>query len=232
MRMNTEREHNEQQTKQSRWGFRGMTVRNWLEILIVPMVLVGIGLLFEMQQAEREDRRADAEQELAEQRAKDEALQAYLNQKMSTLLIEKDLRSSAEDSEVRSLARVRTLTVLRRLDPGRKADVMYFLMEAELIQRVEGSGPIIKLAGADLSGTDLSAVQVSIIHDKFYNVTRGVSLVGADLRAADLSGANLNEAQITDQMLFAAASLEGATMPNGKKYEDLLKSAKAREESG
>ena len=48
-----EREQKEE-TEQSRWGFRGMTVRNWLELLIVPLVLVGIGLLFEMQQAERQ----------------------------------------------------------------------------------------------------------------------------------------------------------------------------------
>jgi hypothetical protein len=33
-----------EETKQSRWGFRGMTLRNWLELLIVPLVLVGIGL--------------------------------------------------------------------------------------------------------------------------------------------------------------------------------------------
>ena len=54
-----------------------------------------------------------------EQRAQDPALQAYLDQ-MSTLLLEKDLRNSEEDSEVRTLARARTLTVLERLDPSRK----------------------------------------------------------------------------------------------------------------
>jgi hypothetical protein len=137
-----EREQSEE-TKQSRWGFRGMTVRDWLELLIVPLVLVGIGLLFEMQQTERqeameeqqqalEERRAKAERELAEQRAQDEALQTYLDQ-MSTLLLEKDLRSSEEDSEVRTLARTRTFTVLGRLDPSRKKEVMQFLIEADLV---------------------------------------------------------------------------------------------------
>ena len=58
-----------------------------MQLLIVPLVLAIIGLLFEMQQAERqraleeqqqalEHRRADAAQELAEQRAQAEALQA------------------------------------------------------------------------------------------------------------------------------------------------------------
>ena len=53
---------------------------------------------------------------------------------MSALLLVKDLRNSEEDSEVRTLARARTLTVLGRLGPGRKTAVMQFLVEAELIQ--------------------------------------------------------------------------------------------------
>src|SRR5215208_7969979 len=99
-----EREQSEQ-TKQSRWGFRGKTVWDWMALLIVPLALVVIGLLFTMlqdaRQQEIEDRRAQqaqkienqraaAERELAEQRAQDEALQAYLDQ-MSTLLLEKNL---------------------------------------------------------------------------------------------------------------------------------------------
>src|SRR5215208_7161642 len=108
MRMSTDREHSEQQTKQSRWGFRGMTVRDWLQLLIVPLALVVISFLFAAQQDQRqqqtENQRAEAERELANQRAQDEALQAYLDQ-MSNLLLERNLRESAEDSEVRTLAR-------------------------------------------------------------------------------------------------------------------------------
>ena len=69
----------------ARTGFGDKTLWDLLELLIVPLVLVGIGLLFEMQQAEREERRAEAERNLAEQRAQDEALQAYLDQ-MSSLV--------------------------------------------------------------------------------------------------------------------------------------------------
>jgi hypothetical protein len=67
--------------KDSRWGFHGMTVRDWLELLIVPLVLLGIGLLFQMQQNEVEERRAEAARELEEQRAQDAALQSYLDQR-------------------------------------------------------------------------------------------------------------------------------------------------------
>ena len=254
--------------------FGGKTLWDWLQLLIVPVVLSLITVVFAWQQDIRQDqiesKRANAEQELVEQRTQDEALQAYLDQ-MSTLLIEKDLRSSALDSEVRSLARTRTLTVLRRLDPGHKADVMYFLIEAELIQSVEARGPIISLGGADLSGTDLSAVHLSVHKHKpesrskvqnrsngppraassaRYKAIRGFSLAGADLTAADLSGADLREANLQGAILFSAdlsganlkgangltkgvlealeVRLEGATMPNGQKYEDWLKDKKAQ----
>jgi uncharacterized protein YjbI with pentapeptide repeats len=229
-----------EETKQSRWGFRGMTVRGWLELLIVPLVLVGIGLLFEMQQADRqealenqqqalEQRRAEAERELAEQRAQDEALQAYLSQ-MSSLLLEKDLRASEEKTEVRTLARARTLSVLSGLDPSHKTDVMQFLVEAELVQRVEGTGPIISLGGADLSGADLSGAWLSDganlsganlydadLHDANLSSANlsGADLRDADLRDADLSDTNLRDANLGYARLRGAklqdADLEGAT---------------------
>ena len=68
-----------------------MTVRDWLQLLIVPFALGVIGFVFTMQQDARqqqiedrraqqaqkiENQRAEAERELAEQRAQDEALQA------------------------------------------------------------------------------------------------------------------------------------------------------------
>jgi len=188
-----------------------MTVRSWLELLVVPLALVVIGFLFSVQQDARQQRienqRAEAERELAVQRAQDEALQAYLNQ-MSSLLLERGLRNSEVDSEVRTLARARTLTVLSRFDTSGKTAVMQFLEEAALVQGAglfqgAGRGPIIDLDDADLSG-------------------------------ADLSGANLSRAEgITNEELDQqAASLEGATMPNGQKYEEWLKDKKAQGKDG
>src|SRR5215217_2538668 len=82
-----------------RWtGFRGMTIRDWLQLLIVPLALVVIGFLFTAQQDQRqqqiENQRAEAEGELAEQRAQDEALQAYLDQ-MGSLLLERSTHLKA-----------------------------------------------------------------------------------------------------------------------------------------
>jgi uncharacterized protein YjbI with pentapeptide repeats len=44
------------------------------------------------------------------------------------------------------------------------------------------------------------------------------------LTDANLAGADLTDAIITEEQLAQCASLEGATMPNGQKYEDWLKS--------
>ncbi len=71
--------------KQSFWpswtGFRGMTLRNWLELLVVPLALVVIGFLFSVQQDARqqsiEDQRAEAERELAEHSSR--ALTGYMD---------------------------------------------------------------------------------------------------------------------------------------------------------
>jgi pentapeptide repeat protein len=237
-----------------RWrGFRGKTFWDWLQLLVVPLVL---GLLaitltswFNAQQDARqqsiEDQRAEAERELAEQSAQDEALQAYLDQ-VGTLLLEKELRNSEEDSEVRTLARARTLAVLGRLDPARKTEVMQFLVEAKLIQSVKGSEPIIRLVGADLRGTSVSGEET--FRGAYLGILTLTNLSGAHLSAANLSDSNLSSADLSTADLSAAdlsgvegiqneeldqqaADLEGAIMPNGQKYENWLKS-KGRGEDG
>ena len=295
-----------------RWtGFRGMTVRDWLQLLIVPLALLVISFVFTMQQDTRQQRienqRAKAERELSEQRAQDEALQAYLDQ-MSNLLLEKDLRTSKEDSEVRLLARARTLTILRGVDPSRKTAVIQFLGDAALIQSTdtESTEVIIELSGADLSGATLSASITDLygaylddadlrnadlsgailtdallwganlsnanlfaaglggaalyganLHDanlgrahlQRANLGRanlhdanlsGADLLGADLHMADLRNANLSGAILADADLYGAegvtseeldqqaVSLDGATMPNGQKYEEWLNDKESR----
>src|SRR5215218_5242752 len=103
-------------------GFADKTLWDWLQLLsalAIPVVLATAGLWFTAQQdqlqQQTENKRAAAERELADQRAQDEALQAYLDQ-MGGLLLERDLRASEKGTEVRTLARARTLTVLERLD--------------------------------------------------------------------------------------------------------------------
>jgi hypothetical protein len=57
--------------------------------------------------------------------------------------------------------------VVERLNPQRKAEVLRFLVEANLVQSVGGKAPIITLNGADLEGVILSgAVLMKPVHTK------------------------------------------------------------------
>jgi uncharacterized protein YjbI with pentapeptide repeats len=186
-------------------GFRGKTVWDLLQLLIVPLALAVLGLWFAAQQDARqqqiENQRAEAERELAVQRAQDEALQAYLDQ-MGSLLLGNGLRDSEEGSEERTLARARTLTVLERLDPERRSAVLQFLVEAGLVQSVEERAPLIELRGANLRKVDLSNADLS-----------EADLTDADLSAAELSNADLTDADLTDANV-SNANLRQAELSN------------------
>jgi len=78
------------------------------------------------------------------------------------------------------------------------------------------------LSNAVLMGADLSEANLS-----------EANLRGVNLRQADLSRANLSGAfGWTEAQFRAAISLEGATMPNGQKYQEWLKDKQDRGEDG
>lgn len=177
-------------------GFADKTLWDWLQLLsalAIPVVVGVGGVWLTMQQDERQRTTED-------QRAEAAALQTYLNQ-MGTLILEDDLLVSKPDSHIRTLARARTLTVLRRLNPDRKSRVLEFLLEAELLQRTETTNPVINLRGADLK-------EVVLPDDTDLSYT---DLSGADLSGADLSEANLSSAYMIDANL-SGADLSRATL--------------------
>ena len=224
-----------------RWtGFRGMTLREWLQLLIVPFALVSISFLFTMQQDARqrqiEDQRAQAERKLAEQRAQDATLQAYLDQ-MSTLMLNRDLLESEPSDPTFALAQARTSTVILRLDGAHNRSVTRFLRDSGLADDLLLSG--IDLEGARLSEADLFNADLSgtrLAHADLGDTDlRGANLNDADLGDADLLDVDLSTAQVTQEQLDQAESLKGATMPdgqmlksddnpNGPTFEDWLKS--------
>jgi len=195
----------------------GITLWDWIKLLIVPAAIAGAGLWFNRQQRERELEIAREQRErdvgIAYRRAQDEALQAYLDQ-IGNLLLAKDgpLRQSKEGDETRTLARARTLTVLKRLTGERKARVVQFLYEAGLIAK---SRPIVDLAGADLGGAHLFTANL-VGADLSEADLRAAYLTDADLSEANLRGANLGEANLNPANLSGAdlseAILGGANL--------------------
>src|SRR5215208_5840793 len=98
-----------------------VTLWQWLDLLIIPAVLAIGGYLF----ARSENQAA---QGVAESRAQDEALQAYLD-KMSQMLTDRErpLRSAQPGDDLSTVARAQTLTVLLKLDGARKGILLRFL---------------------------------------------------------------------------------------------------------
>ena len=186
-----------------RWtGFRGMTLREWLQLLVVPFALVAISFLFTMQQDARqqqiEDQRAQAERELAEQRAQDEALRAYLDQ-MSTLMLNRNLLESEPSDPTFALAQARTSTVILRLDGAHNKSVTRFLRDS-------GLADDLLLGGIDLEGADLSAARVT---------QKQID------QAESLEGTTMPDGQ----------TLKSADHPDGPTFEEWRKS-KGRREDG
>ena len=206
------RRRSQQRTRKRKpWTLRefwGKPVWDWLQLLgtlAIPVVVAVAAAWFSWQQS-------TTQTQIEEQRAQGEALQAYLDQ-MSTLLLERDLRSSTEDNatqesiEARTLARSQTLTVLGRVDSSRKSQVLQFLDEANLIRSVNGKDPIVTLSRADLRGADLGGAYMNDAH------LSDANLRDAFLSSADLSDANLNKAWLSDADLLGA-DLSGAALHN------------------
>jgi hypothetical protein len=161
------------------------------------------------------------------------ALRQYV-EFLTRLLLEHDLRGAPRGSDARRLAQVRTQLMLKESPYEDRSHVLQLLCQLDLISR---SDPIIDLNNADLSSMRLQEADLSYA-DLSYTALTGANLGNANLShaylsGADLTDANLNqsyltEAEITQEQLDQAASLEGATMPDGQKYEDWLKDKENR----
>jgi uncharacterized protein YjbI with pentapeptide repeats len=217
-------------------GYRyHITLWDWIKLLIVPAVIAGGGLWFSNQQREREQR-------IANERAQDEALQSYLDAMDDALLRHLSLEDASSDHSSfisRELAQARTTTLIARLDAEHNKIVTRFLRNLALtrppinilweadLAAAELAGAFLEEANlfkadlrkANLRGTNLSRTNLSGAN-LFEADLSYANLFGADLSYADLSGADLSQARVALDQLEQAKSLEGATMPNGHKYEE------------
>jgi hypothetical protein len=219
-----------------------MTLRNWL--LIVGALLVSLvialgswGITWQLEKLENQH--AEAERELAEQRAQDEALQAYLDQ-MSQLILDKKLLDVEQDEPVHepgdpvhTLAQARTSTAILRLDAEHNESVTHFLISSRLYLRSKDSARLLRgstlshatlsgahlpnadLGDAELSGADLSNALLDnadlVAHLSNADLS-GANLIGADLSRAVLDNANLSNAVLDNANLGGADGITNAEL--------------------
>src|SRR5215208_4327447 len=189
----------------------GITLWDWIKLLVVPAAIAAAGLWFNRQQQERQRaddwRQQERALDIADQRAQDDALQAYLDQ-MSHMLTnrERPLRRAQPGDDLSVVARARTLTVLtklekkRKIDKERKGSVVQFLYESGLITK---DRRILDLSKADLFMVDLRAAKLSEANLHGVYLIKAY-LIGADLVKADLSEANLSNAWLRHDDLSGA----------------------------
>jgi len=213
---------------ETKLGTRAKTLWDWLDLLLIPILLaIGAWLLSQVEKETKEKVEAD--------RQKQQLLNTYVEQ-MTSLLLTHQLRSSAQSSEVRDIARTKTLSVFRRLDKSRKAEVLQFLYESKLISK----NPVVRLVGAKISGAALDGAvlrNVDIRGAFFVNASMrksylndadftGCDFTGADLRDADLDGANFSNAKFIKAKLsnvdFSKANIHGADFMGADLRESII----------
>jgi len=222
--------------------------------LVIPSFLAAGGLIIKSHHVNpMTGHHARNASEIAEEQQNESVFQAYLD-KMTELLLKENLRDSKMGSEIRSIARARTITTLLTQDPIRKGKLLRFLFETNLNNKENN---ILDLSYADLSRADLvGAYLIQANLDRAFlsgsDLSRsnlvGVNLVEADLREASLNDAHLSRANLSRADLTGAdlrkafliganlnganlsgADLRGANLRDAKVTEDQLSEAKSLE---
>jgi len=221
----------------------GKALWDWLQLLIIPLVLAVAALLFNFanSRTEREiaaqrhaqdqqfaKERYEQDQQISLDKQREDLLQAYLD-RMSELLLKEKLRSSEADAEVRNVARVRTITILFQLDARRIGFVFAFLREARLMSPTFNDNVVslgsadfhaVNWSQADLNQANLSYAKLSQANLSYANLSYA-NLLKANLSYASLSKANLSEANL------AITDLTGAKLSQAKVTGEQLAKAKS-----
>lgn len=213
------------QSSPQRTGFSVVTLWDWMGLLLFPVVFAIAAFFFIRTQRDTHRTvaadRLRVEQQIAEDDRNQKTLEAYFTY-MTDLLVERGLRNSDEDNEVRRVARTRTLAVLRGLDGERKGQVLQFLHESDLISKPT----VVNLAGAYLNGAHLPQANLLDADLRDANLEDAVldqaNLRGAYLRDAKLHGARLREAYLRE------ANLRGADLGEAYMREANLRGAYLR----
>jgi hypothetical protein len=200
------------------------TLWDWLQLLIVPIVLAIGGFLLQAS-SKRSDRAIESDRQ--KQKVLDDCF-AYL----SDLLLDGHLLGESSAVHARDLARSRILAALHLLDGRRKAQLLQFLYEARLIDH----DPVLQLNGADfsdawldeatLAGAELRGVYFSRASIRNANL-RKADLRGSDFSKADMSGSIL-EGTLFAQANFARAKLSAARLAGADFQDAYLSKARLR----
>lgn len=196
-----------------RLGIADKTLWDWLQLLLIPLVLALLVTWLNIRQAQISD--------LATEEHQQEGLLVTYERDISALLLSKDnsLMTAPQNAPVATVAQAMTTTALYRLrqDPDRQGLLVQFLYNVHLIMIHNPAFPdTMKEPQIYLSSIrdkiDLSTIN---LENAYLN---NANLWDTRLCGARLKGANLEEAYLEDADL-EGADLEGADL-EGAKLED------------
>ena len=216
-------------------GFHNKQLWNWLELLIIPILLAAGGFFLE-NQATRKLKL------LEDQNSKQESLKEYFksvqeiikssNQKNSSIRgwIEKDQTKKYDlvnnlNYEDKKLIELFTRLVLTEIDGQQKRQVIKFLYELELIRCSKDDlecKKILNLDQVDLTKANLKNLNLESVY------LAGVNLKNADLSNTNLELANFKNANLKNTNL-KLSRMKNATMSNaffGTSSNDMKNSKK------
>jgi uncharacterized protein YjbI with pentapeptide repeats len=175
------------------------TIWDWLQLLIIPIMLATGGYIFNATLSRNEQRSSQDDQQ-------EGTLQSYLHG-MSDLLLEKQLRTSQPNDEVRNVARAITLAALRKLNSERKLVLIRFLFESNLFN-------IIKLDDADLSGILLRNITLRDL-EMHYAIVTNVFFDNFNFERCDFDDTNFSNSTYTGIKVISS-SLRGVNFSHTK----------------
>ncbi len=207
----------------------GKTIWDWLELLVFPVLIAFVAGIFTSIPFFRQNEILSQGEEAEENRNQQALLIKYLDD--ISKLVEKGLLTLNDDENSktqRTIARARTLSVLRALDSDRKGELIQFLSAAKLIEK---SKSIIDLNQADLKNANLNSavlIRVSLESVKLGKASLvRANLSGVDLKNADLENVNLKNARLINADL-RNANLENVNLKNASLWFVNLKNADLR----
>ncbi len=188
---------------------RGKTIWDLLTLIIVPLAIaLTVWLLNRSQEKNKQQIETKRQEQIAlveADKQRQTALENYYD-KMSELLLEENLRGPIKtppqkdnSEEARKIARTRTLGLMQIMDADRKAQVLQFIYEADLINK---ENPIINLLGIDLSDSNLmnaSLLDVKIVGSDFTNANlENAKLMNSNFAGSIFNKSILKNAKLTD----------------------------------
>jgi uncharacterized protein YjbI with pentapeptide repeats len=185
-----------------RWIFVALPQVEMVKLVALPLILAGATSIITRQLQWEANQAA--------------TLDGYFDH-LERLILEEGLLDDDPKNGAVVLAIGRTIATLRKLDPERRQQLLAFLQSSDLV-RIDEEGnrpPVISFARANLSGMDLSNVDLraaDLSRTILENVDfSGAGLAGANLSWAWLEGATFFETGLADANL-SEANLSGVDL--------------------